>query len=140
MLGLISFWLGQENTAGSIRTTDAEKKKMAAMSLQFNFKQGVRFEKLFGDWFDTLGIDRVTQTWKGMPKPAADTKPEEETKEQPKPVVVKPPYKQVMTFEEFEKFLAELDGNGEHRIMLMDFISLGGIAGFDDRVQKIMLE
>ena len=45
-----------------------------------------------------------------------------------------------MSFEDFEKFLAELDGNGEHKIMLMDFISLGGIAGYDATVQKIMLE
>jgi hypothetical protein len=39
-----------------------------------------------------------------------------------------------MTFEEFEKFLSELESNGDVKAMLMDFVSLGGTCGYDEGV------
>ena len=43
VLGLISFWLSDEHSAGAISTPDMEKIKMAAESLKYNFSKGPRF-------------------------------------------------------------------------------------------------
>lgn len=50
------------------------------------------------------------------------------------------PYKQVMSFEEYEKFLGELSGDKTHKVMLLDFTSLGGAVGFDKKVEGKMKE
>ena len=52
MLGLISFMLSNEMTAGGIRTTDEKKVKLAKESLAYNFKKEKQFVELFGDYFD----------------------------------------------------------------------------------------
>lgn len=41
-----------------------------------------------------------------------------------------------MTFVEYEKFLTELDANGEHKVLLIDFLSLSGSPGYDGRVEQ----
>jgi ubiquitin-conjugating enzyme E2 J2 len=43
VLGLISFWLSPENTAGAIKTSDEEKVRLARESLKYNFSKGPRF-------------------------------------------------------------------------------------------------
>ena len=51
---------------------------MAAMSLEYNFKNTPRFEKMFTDFFPLVGIDPVTK--KAVSGPPKEVKPEEETK------------------------------------------------------------
>ena len=64
VLGLISFMLSNEMTAGGIRTTDEKKVKLAKESLAYNFKKEKQFVELFGDYFDQVGIDPVTKSAK----------------------------------------------------------------------------
>lgn len=45
-----------------------------------------------------------------------------------------------MTFEEYEKFLAEIDENDQEKVLLIDFISLGGFKGYDEKVELKMHE
>ena len=45
VVGLISFWLSNERTAGSVPSSDDEKRKMAEMSLEYNFKNTPKFVK-----------------------------------------------------------------------------------------------
>lgn len=71
VLGLISFMLSNEMTAGGIRTTDEKKKQLAAESVTYNFKKERQFIELFGAYFDQIGIDPVTKKAK-VPEPAAD--------------------------------------------------------------------
>ena len=54
--------------------------------------------------------------------------------------MAKPAYKQVMTFEEYEKFIAELAGDGTHKVLLLDFVSLGGQVGYDKALEGKMNE
>ena len=63
VLGLVSFMLTEEHSAGAMMSSDAEKRKLSAESLKYNFSKGPRFQKLFGDWFKMLGIDAEKQTW-----------------------------------------------------------------------------
>ena len=54
--------LTEEHTAGGIKTTEAVKKALAAKSLDFNFKKTYgKFEKMFGAYFDKVGIDPNTK-------------------------------------------------------------------------------
>ena len=48
VLGLISFMLSEEMTAGGIRTSVGKKKEFAAASLEFNFRRKDIFTDLFG--------------------------------------------------------------------------------------------
>jgi hypothetical protein len=41
-------------------------------------------------------------------------------------VPVKAEFQQVMSFVEYEKFLSELDTSGEHKVLLIDFLAIGG--------------
>ena len=52
VLGLVSFMLSEEMTAGGIRTTVEKKKQLALESLAFNFKKEAQFTELFGAWFE----------------------------------------------------------------------------------------
>ena len=45
-----------------------------------------------------------------------------------------------MTFEEYEKFLAEMDQLGNEKVLLLDFHSLGGHQGFDESVEAKLKE
>ncbi|RCK64300.1 Ubiquitin-conjugating enzyme E2 6 [Candida viswanathii] len=49
LTGLLSFMTGDESTTGSIQTTDAVKRKLAADSKRWNNQENPRFTKLFGD-------------------------------------------------------------------------------------------
>jgi ubiquitin-conjugating enzyme E2 J2 len=44
IVGLISFMNSDEITAGAIRTTDLQKRQLAATSLTYNFKNITKFE------------------------------------------------------------------------------------------------
>ena len=61
VLGLISFMLSDEMTAGGIRTTTEKKVKLAKESLAYCFKKEEQFVELFGDYFEQIGIDPVTK-------------------------------------------------------------------------------
>lgn len=45
-------------------------------------------------------------------------------------------YQQVMSFVDYEKFLTELDASGEQKVLLLDFVSLGGLPGYDKRIEQ----
>ena len=45
-----------------------------------------------------------------------------------------------MSFEEFEKFLGELAADNMHKLMVLDFTSLGGFVGLDAKVEAKMKE
>ena len=62
VLGLISFMLSEELTAGGMRAADSKRKLMATQSLEFNFKKEKEFTELFGTYFDKIGIDPKTKT------------------------------------------------------------------------------
>ncbi|MCP8719934.1 MAG: ubiquitin-conjugating enzyme E2 [Asgard group archaeon] len=49
LTGLLSFMTGDESTTGSIQTTDAVKKKLAADSKRWNNQENPRFTRLFSD-------------------------------------------------------------------------------------------
>lgn len=51
-----------------------------------------------------------------------------------------PPYKQVMSFADYEKFLSELAGDNMHKLLLLDFTSLGGLVGLDSRAEAKLKE
>ncbi len=53
--------LSKEMTAGGIKTSDEKKKQLAKASLTYNFKKEAQFVKLFGDYFEMVGIDPVTK-------------------------------------------------------------------------------
>lgn len=50
MIGLQSFMLESTPTAGSIETPEAEKKRFAAASLEWNVTQDKLFSTLFPEW------------------------------------------------------------------------------------------
>ena len=50
-----------EETAGSIRTTEQQKRVFAAQSLQYNFTSIQKFEPTFAPYFDKLGVDPITK-------------------------------------------------------------------------------
>ena len=61
VLGLISFMLSDEFTAGGIRASEGKRKLMAKESLEFNFKKEKEFVGLFGEYFRFVGIDGDTK-------------------------------------------------------------------------------
>lgn len=61
IVGLISFMNTDEITAGAIRTTESQKRQLAAISLDWNFKNITKFETIFKPYFDKLGIDPTTK-------------------------------------------------------------------------------
>ena len=61
VLGLISFMLSEELTAGGIRAVPAQRQLLASRSLEFNFKKEKEFAGLFGGWFHQIGIDGETK-------------------------------------------------------------------------------
>ena len=52
VLGLVSFMLSNEMTAGGIRTTIEKKRQLANESVTYNFKKEVQFVELFGAYFE----------------------------------------------------------------------------------------
>jgi ubiquitin-conjugating enzyme E2 J2 len=52
IVGLISFMNSDEITAGAIRTTDLQKRQLAATSLTYNFKNITKFELMFKPYFE----------------------------------------------------------------------------------------
>lgn len=59
LIGLISFMNTNEITKGSIKTSDSEKRKLAAESIGFNLKHP-GFVRVFKPHFSTLGINQET--------------------------------------------------------------------------------
>ena len=55
LVALISFMHTNEVTAGSVTTTDAEKRRLAAASIQQNLRDP-QFERLFRAHYDRLGL------------------------------------------------------------------------------------
>ena len=61
ILGLISFMVGTEMTAGSMEMSSPERMILAEKSLTWNLEKFQQFEKLFGDFFSQIGIDPNTK-------------------------------------------------------------------------------
>jgi ubiquitin-conjugating enzyme E2 J2 len=57
VIGLISFMIENEDTAGSIRTSEQQKRVFAANSLNYNFTSIQKFEQVFMPYFEKIGID-----------------------------------------------------------------------------------
>ena len=137
VLGLISFMLSKEITAGGIRTTDEKKKLLAKQSVAWNFKKEEQFVKLFGDYFAMVGIDGVTK--KAIVK--EEVKNDEEVKrKESNPIdafeaeLAKSEsgrgYEQVMSMEDFDNQLSLMKTNNQC-VILLDFTSkLSGEGGF----------
>jgi len=76
LIGLISVMNIEEPGIGAIKESAAVRIKLAQDSLAFNFKEkSLRFEELFSDFFDKIGIDGVT---KSMKKSVQEIKEEED--------------------------------------------------------------
>ena len=101
--------LTEEVTAGGIRTTPDNKKKLARESLAYNFKKEAQFVELFGDFFDRVGIDRDTRqavaTEQSMEEERKDSRPLQNFKEALAQSARGKPYQQVMTMQEFDEQL-----------------------------------
>ena len=81
VLGLISFMLTEEVTAGAVKTSDGVKRNFAAGSLEFNFRRKEQFTGLFGAQFEQVGID--PKTCKAIPvEEKKEAASEEEKKEE----------------------------------------------------------
>ena len=98
-----------ENTAGAVHTTEAQKREYASKSLAYNFKCIQKFEPTFQQFFETLKID---------PKNigALPAEPEES-----KEVVPAEPIP-IMSVAEFLKLVREV----KEPLIVLDFTSLGG--------------
>ena len=73
VLGLISFMLSEEMTAGGINQTQVERVKLAAKSLEFNFRNEDKFVELFGAYFPQVGICGQTKRPVAIPEPQNNT-------------------------------------------------------------------
>ena len=57
ILGLLSFMVQDELTTGCVRTSDTQKKQLAALSLTHNLKKVPKFKELFGQYFEQMEIN-----------------------------------------------------------------------------------
>ena len=53
--------LGNEHTVGSKQQSDADRRKLAEGSLAWNFTKFDKFEPLFKDYFEVIGINPVSK-------------------------------------------------------------------------------
>ena len=56
VIGLISFFVDNERTAGCVVTDDGTKRKLALTSL-FHCQKQEKFKELFSEQFERLGLD-----------------------------------------------------------------------------------
>jgi ubiquitin-conjugating enzyme E2 J2 len=60
LIGLMSFMHNNEPTAGSVTTTDAEKRRLAKQSVRYNL-ENPQFEKVFRSRYEVLGLNKDGQ-------------------------------------------------------------------------------
>ncbi|CCD22323.1 E2 ubiquitin-conjugating protein UBC6 NDAI_0A01650 [Naumovozyma dairenensis CBS 421] len=85
--GLLSFMTGNEATTGSITTTDAQKRKLASQSVNFNTYQNARFKRVFPDIVNG-NLKTLEEARKGRSENAADDKDLLTKVSQEKPVLI----------------------------------------------------
>jgi hypothetical protein len=62
MIGLISFMVGNEHTAGAAMiTSDQMKKDFAKISMDYNIHNFPKFKELFGHQFEEIGVTKILE-------------------------------------------------------------------------------
>ena len=59
IIGLISFFVSDEHTAGCIQTSDEAKKIFAKQSLDYNLNKLSKFKELFQHNFEQMGVFEI---------------------------------------------------------------------------------
>lgn len=66
IIGLISFFVSDELTAGCIKTTDEVKMKFSKDSLDYNLNKLSKFKELFYNKFEQMGVYEVFEKRKAL--------------------------------------------------------------------------
>jgi len=66
LIGLISFFVSDELTAGCIKTTDQAKRHLAKESLDYNLNKLSKFKDLFFNKFEQMGVFEIFEERKAL--------------------------------------------------------------------------